>query len=116
MTTVGLPDTSTYTHLHADRTRIVPGRKIGLCLRIRRLGVRISSGAHLRARTNSVALSVILTRLGWVIRGPGLSAQEHIDSDQLGRFESCRIVFPRPRSDHRGPMLLLWTVVAAVGF
>src|ERR1700730_1291055 len=27
------------------RTRIVPGRNIGLCLRIRRLGVRIPSGA-----------------------------------------------------------------------
>ena len=52
---------------------------------------RTSSGAH-----SSVALSVILTRLGWVIRCPGLSAQEHIDSDQLGRFESSRIVSPRP--------------------
>jgi hypothetical protein len=30
---------SRHHHLHADRTRIVPGRTIGLCLRIRRLGV-----------------------------------------------------------------------------
>ena len=33
MTTVGLPDTSTYTTI---RTRIVPGRTTGLCLRIKR--------------------------------------------------------------------------------
>jgi hypothetical protein len=38
---------SRHHHLHADRTRIVPGRTIGLCLRIRRLGVRISSGAQI---------------------------------------------------------------------
>jgi len=42
MTTVGLPDTSIR---HGKGTRIVPGRTIGLCLRIRRLGVRIPSGA-----------------------------------------------------------------------
>jgi hypothetical protein len=34
-----------HLHLHDVRTRIVPGRTIGLCLRIRRLGVRIPSGA-----------------------------------------------------------------------
>lgn len=34
MTTVGLPD----THLHGKRTRVVPDRIVGLCLRIRRLG------------------------------------------------------------------------------
>jgi hypothetical protein len=42
MTTVG---PSPHPHLHDNRTRIVPGRTIGLCLQIRRLGVRIPSGA-----------------------------------------------------------------------
>jgi hypothetical protein len=36
---------SRHRHLHDNRTRIVPGRTIGLCLQTRRLGVRISSGA-----------------------------------------------------------------------
>jgi hypothetical protein len=34
--------------LHDNTTRIVPGRNIGLCLRIRRFGVRIPSGAAYR--------------------------------------------------------------------
>jgi hypothetical protein len=40
---------SRHLHLHGNRTRIAPGRSVGPCLRIRRLGVRIPSGAHLRA-------------------------------------------------------------------
>ena len=32
-------------HLHGNRTHIVPGRAVCPCLRIRRLGVRIPSGA-----------------------------------------------------------------------
>jgi hypothetical protein len=43
MTTVGLPDTFTYTAIEP----VVHSRTIGLCLRIRRLGVRIPSGAHM---------------------------------------------------------------------
>ena len=34
-----------HLHLHNARTHIVPGRAVGLCLRIRRLGVRIPSVA-----------------------------------------------------------------------
>ena len=36
---------SRHLHLHDNRTRTVPVRTIGPCLRIRRLGVRIPSGA-----------------------------------------------------------------------
>ena len=45
MTIVGLDRAPRHLHLHHNFTRIVPGHILGLCLRIRRLGVRISSGA-----------------------------------------------------------------------
>jgi hypothetical protein len=58
---------SRHLHLHDNRTRIVPGRVIGLCLRIRRLGVRIPSGAR-----RSEALSII-------VEGPLLLVDDTFD-------------------------------------
>jgi hypothetical protein len=51
---------SRHLHLQDVSTRIVPGRVIGLCLRIRRLGVRIPSGAP---SSEALSVSVEASRL-----------------------------------------------------
>jgi hypothetical protein len=46
---------SCHPHLHDHQTPIVPGRMIGLRLRIRRFGVRILSGAAYRGINRPVS-------------------------------------------------------------
>jgi hypothetical protein len=92
MTTVGASRRSTYTTIEPASCLVTPS---GCAYGSEGSGFK-SLRAHIfgRAQLSGAFRHFDAPRVGDPL--PGLSAQEHIDSDQLGRFESCRIVSPRP--------------------